>query len=173
MPLFHKTKTPQVWIGCLNCYNNGRLVGKWINADDAEDIYAHDLHTEEDPFENCEELWCFDTNEMPIGNKEMSPSEAKMWADRLSDVDDNLHEEYYAWVENYPSSAEDATNDNFENQYIGTYMSVEDFAYAMAEDQLHSAPEIAKTYFDYEAFARDLKIEYVILDVEDGIAVFE
>ena len=172
MPLFHKTKTPQVWIGCLNCYNNGRLVGKWIDANDAEDIYAHDLHTEEDPFENCEELWCFDTSEMPV-NKEMSLSDAKMWADQLSDVDDNLHEEYYAWVEWSGCTVEGATNDNFEKHYIGTYQDVEDFAYAMAEDQLYSAPEIAKTYFDYDAFANDLKIEYTILDIPSGIAVFE
>ena len=26
------TNTPSIWLGCLNCYNNARLVGAWYDA---------------------------------------------------------------------------------------------------------------------------------------------
>lgn len=30
------TDTPQVWIACLQSYNNGRLIGEWVDATDME-----------------------------------------------------------------------------------------------------------------------------------------
>ena len=30
--------TPRVWIGCLACYNEGRLVGDWYDAITADEI---------------------------------------------------------------------------------------------------------------------------------------
>jgi len=37
--------TPRAWIGCLACYNNGRLRGKWIDAETAAAEYAADVIT--------------------------------------------------------------------------------------------------------------------------------
>lgn len=31
---------PAVWLGCLSCYNNGRLYGKWITAEQAAEPEA-------------------------------------------------------------------------------------------------------------------------------------
>ncbi len=30
--------TPRIWIGCLAAYNGGDLHGRWVDADDAEEI---------------------------------------------------------------------------------------------------------------------------------------
>lgn len=30
--------TPRVWVGCLACYNAGRLVGDWHDASDADEV---------------------------------------------------------------------------------------------------------------------------------------
>lgn len=31
---------PAIWLGCLSCYNNGRLNGKWITAEQATEPEA-------------------------------------------------------------------------------------------------------------------------------------
>ena len=41
------------------------------------------------------------------------------------------------------------------DEYLGQYDDEEDFAYEIIEE-CYDLPEFAKTYFDYEKFARDL-----------------
>ena len=65
------TITPRAWVGCLACYNDGRLIGEWLDADqleDADELAA--ICTRPDH----EELWCFDTDSLGVG--ECSPAEA-------------------------------------------------------------------------------------------------
>lgn len=50
--------------------------------------------------------------------------------------------------------------------------SMEDIAhYYINEASIYDLPEIAKTYFDYEAFARDLEIEGNFVFLSGGICV--
>jgi antirestriction protein len=35
-----ETTTPRVWVACLACYNDGKLVGAWCDAVDADDLWA-------------------------------------------------------------------------------------------------------------------------------------
>ena len=35
---------PSVWIGCLGCYNEGRLVGEWYELDEATEVTFEDVH---------------------------------------------------------------------------------------------------------------------------------
>jgi hypothetical protein len=37
------TDTPRAWIGCLGCYNAGRLIGKWIDGIDCDDLESAGL----------------------------------------------------------------------------------------------------------------------------------
>lgn len=47
--------TPRVWVACLNCYNNGRLVGQWIDCTDLEDVTLTWIHEgTEGPYAGCE-----------------------------------------------------------------------------------------------------------------------
>jgi antirestriction protein len=32
------SRTPKVWIGCLSAYNGGDLHGRWVDADDADEL---------------------------------------------------------------------------------------------------------------------------------------
>lgn len=50
--------------------------------------------------------------------------------------------------------ADDLIRD-FRDEYQGQYDDEEDFAYEIIEE-CYDLPEFAKTYFDYEKFARDL-----------------
>lgn len=67
------------------CYNDGRLVGEWIDAEDTEDITIDSLHdylpttlrTQVERESAHEELWCFDTSNM-LQSGEMQPIDAAM-----------------------------------------------------------------------------------------------
>src|SRR5436305_14737423 len=37
-------KDMRAWIGCLACYNEGRLVGEWYDADEASDVTIERVH---------------------------------------------------------------------------------------------------------------------------------
>lgn len=77
----------------------------------------------------------------------------------MEDLSDTEQEAFFVWC-NYKShdlSEEDADDlvRDFQDEYQGQYNDEEDFAYEIIEE-CYDLPEFAKTYFDYEKFARDL-----------------
>jgi hypothetical protein len=99
------TTEMRVWVGCLGCYNAGALVGKWVDAIEAEtvtvevladliraefegtDVLAeHDgtWHPQASPHE---ELWCLDTEGLePFIEGECSPSAAQRLAEQVGEL---------------------------------------------------------------------------------------
>lgn len=68
--------TLRAWVGCLHCYNSGRLVGEWFDAVDADGVTLADVHRSAGGSrDGCEELWCIDHENLPVRG-EMSPHEA-------------------------------------------------------------------------------------------------
>ncbi len=51
---------PRVWIGCLACCNEGRLVGDWFDAVGADEVTTYDINGAHSRAESHDELWCFD-----------------------------------------------------------------------------------------------------------------
>lgn len=70
-----ETKAPSVWIGCLECYNAGRLVGDWYPAIEARDVTTDQIHGKKARPNTHEELWVFDCKDMLV-DEEMCPSDA-------------------------------------------------------------------------------------------------
>lgn len=72
--------SPAVWIGCVNCYTNGRLIGDWFEAVIADGVTIVDVHSDwRDSHDmHCEEIWCYDHAYIPVKG-EMSISEAAAW----------------------------------------------------------------------------------------------
>ena len=66
-------------------------------------------------------------------------------------------EEFYEACQELHKDEEDADAlvRDFQDEYQGQYDDEEDFAYQIVEE-CQDLPEFAKTYFDYEKFARDL-----------------
>ncbi|TIU88858.1 MAG: hypothetical protein E5W06_00385 [Mesorhizobium sp.] len=63
----------------------------------------------------------------------------------------------------------DALRDNF----AGIHNSFRDYSDDFAEEMLHGAPDFATRYFDYESFARDLKMDMRVVDLDGGqVAIF-
>lgn len=79
----------------------------------------------------------------------------------FGNLNDTQQEAFGIWL-NYTSrdiASEDIDDliSSFEDEYQGDYKDEEDFAYEIVE-QCYELPEFAKTYFNYEKFARDLFI---------------
>ena len=167
---------PRAWVGCLACHNNGDLVGEWFDACEAADVTPDVLHLEHPQKEGCEELWCFDVDGIPV-NEEMSPLEAANWGNLLNHVDERLQPSFYAWIS---SGAASLDNDGlpdpkaFEDAFVGVYSDFREYSDHLADETLlYDSNDELRRYFDYESFARDLKMDYVVEPLPDGnVAVF-
>ena len=166
--------TPRVWVGCLACYNEGRLVGTWVNAEDAEAITPENIHGQPTTHE---ELWCFDHENIPVRG-ELDPVSASAWGRCLVQVADELRPALLAWVESGSYVAEGGGDlpsiTDFEERYQGIWNSLSEYAenYISETGLLDGIPENVARYFDHEAFANDLMLDYTMIDAPDGIYVF-
>lgn len=166
------THEPRVWVGCLQCYNEGRLVGDWYDATEAGDITASQLHGRPIPPETHEELWVMDLEGFPEA-REMDPMEAQRWGDLYAAVGDTLWPALCAWVrsgayvEDGDGMPDQAT---FEERFCGEWDSFDDYAQDLAESigLLREVPEQLQTYFDMEKWARDLKFDHSDADAPGG-----
>ena len=170
--------TPRVWIGCLACYNEGRLIGDWFDAETADEVTTYDVHGAHSRADSHDELWCFDHENIPISG-EMSPADAAAWGEAFDEVGEHLRPALIAWVESGDYVAE-GTGDlpsisDFEERYCGEWESFDDYASELADDigLLTDVPEEIARYFDWRAWTRDLAFDYVVHDnPEGGVFVF-
>lgn len=170
--------TPRVWIGCLACYADGRLVGEWFAAEDADTVTADELHgssnveTDQDDSPH-EELWCFDHEHLPITG-ECSPTEAAEWGNLLADVHDWQRDALLAWVRSGDYTAigrgDLPSLPDFDDRYAGHWDSFRDYAESLADDigLLTEVPETLAAYFDWAAWTRDLAYDYTTTPAADG-----
>lgn len=166
------THEPKVWIGCLECYNNGRLVGRWYPANEAGDVTTSKLHGRGIRPETHEELWCMDVENFPEA-REMDPAEAQRWGDLYQVVGDTQWPAFCAWVrsgayvEDGDGMPDQAT---FEERFCGDWDSFDEYAEQLADDTglLRDVPEQLQTYFDWSSWTRDLKYDYSVSDAPGG-----
>jgi antirestriction protein len=169
--------TPRVWVGCLACYNGGRLVGAWVDATEAEDmagdfdaynggeVWSNEFDDEQRRAhlaEGHEEFWCFDLENFGAAlTGECSPVEAARIAGALESVGGppkavaayvaNIGAGYVDW---------DTLADDFGEAFAGEWDSLEHFADEQLEESgdLADIPERLRPYFNTAAYARDLRL---------------
>lgn len=132
------TDEMRAWVGCLGCYNDGRLVGKWVPGTEAEEVTVQQLHAQEKvPTDiytaSHEELWVFDHEGYGSGVGEMSPMEATRRATYFERAEESGHdvEAVKAWLANDPGSYGqdwDDDEDSFEESFAGEWSSTAEFA---------------------------------------------
>lgn len=178
-PTTTETTTPAAWIGCLACYNNGELRGKWITAQQAAEEIAGDeitygnqaFHTtySTTPSPTCrkcggDEFDVFDTEHLP---HKMTAAEFYQHAETLAELDDAGDLERITALAGFLGMeklddliAYDAHN------YVGQYDTFQDYAEQYLDDvgDLAKLPEHLAYYFDYEKYARDLAHSYLYDD---------
>lgn len=182
----------RVWVGCLACYNNGLLVGEWVDATEAGDKTSTEIHealiadgkmgtidhygpdVAVDEYGPHEELWCFDHEGFgDLLTGECSPCEAQRIAESLDGVDGDELEAFASWYEGGYDDLEDAVSD-FREHWHGVWESERDFAYdwvdqGCAGESLKAASESG--YFDWDSYTRDLFVGFTSHSVSSGVGV--
>lgn len=183
---------PRFWVGCMNCYNNGDLIGRWFSPQEMIEVF--DTIDEENELviddqlaaihrdcpelldEGCEEMWCYDVSGLPQ-NKEMSPEQALGWAEVYDDLgSDELWPALCSWVNSgywveigntgLPSIS------SFEEAYEGNFDSFEDYVREQIENQgmFDDPPKVAAWCSNSTAWIVDTTGGYIVVDasVEPG-----
>lgn len=168
--------TPRVWIGCLQCYNEGKLVGDWYDAVDADEITTSALHGRKIQPKTHEELWVMDHENLPITG-ECSPHDAAELAGVMEEVPEGDRAALIAWVlsGDYVEDGDGLPSiSDFEERYCGEWVSFREYAEQLGDDigLLDDVPEEIARYFDWDAWTRDLMFDYTTEDAPTGVYVF-
>ena len=170
--------TPRAWIGCLACYNSGKLVGEWFEAGNASDVTLIEVHGGlAQVHSECEELWCFDTDNIPV-SREMGPHEATQWAEVFAEVGERLWPALHAWVRSGPYSTQHSSDLPVTSEFLDSYMGEHDsfisYLQQYVEDTglLTAAPDLTQRYFDWASFARDEEHNYTVCETPGSVFVF-
>lgn len=166
-----------IYIANLGKYNEGELVGKWVQLpcnDRKKELRS--IGVSDEPDENGEYYEEYiildyetDISGLKIGEYD-SLDELNELAERLEDFDSSEKIAFRAFVKN-GSSLEDAL-EGVENINYAIYWNcydMEDVAIKVAKEtgMLYGVPDIVARYFDYEAYGRDLDLEGTFIAVDN------
>ena len=144
---------PMVYVGTYRKYNEGSIYGKWISLSACEDYdtfyeVCREIHKdEEDPELMFQDFQGFPSSMYSECFGRDTFEKIMEWYDKYSENG----EAFSVWYNLFS----DDDFDHFDDDYMGEYGSLEDYAEQLV-DECYDLPEFAKTYFDYEKFARDL-----------------
>ena len=85
----------RVWLGCLSCYVEGRLVGRWVPVLGCQAVPPADLHDGEPTAHD--EVIVFDYEGLPTCLGHLTPGAAGRWGERYAEVGPRRWGEYTAW----------------------------------------------------------------------------
>jgi len=174
---------PAAWVGCLACYNNGALVGAWVDgaaaADAKEDAdWVLAVHRNAPDALAHEEWQVFDhENYAGAIRGECSPETAQEAAEFLAQIEEGEAEALAAFIRafggSYKMDAE--TLETHRDAYRGFWSSFEEYAEEFAEEcgLINADAQWPHTCIDWEHAARELSYDYVTEDVAGGVHVWE
>ena len=169
---------PSIWLGCLACYNAGRLVGHWFSAIGVDEATLADVHAGsrvDYAREGCEEIWGLDTDNIPTDG-EMGAMEAAEWGRCYEEVGAEQWSALCAWVRSGSYIAEGDTAipcvADFDDRFCGTWDSFDDYCYQLADDicLFEGLPDdhVAVTYFNWQSWIADQRFDHVVEHAPDG-----
>lgn len=168
---------PRIYVACLAAYNNGRLHGAWIDANQsADDINAEVQTMLAASPEPGAEKWTIHDYE---GFGELRMSEWESF-ERVSAIAAGIAEHgaaFAAWL-SYDQDRDPVDTEAFEDAYRGEWESLRDYAENFADDiGLYAAAEQAGSQYvtvDIEMLTRDLDIELYAARSDHGtVYVFD
>lgn len=153
-------QTPRIYVACLSAYNNALLHGEWIDCDqDSSDIQEEiNQMLAQSPEPDAEEwaIHCYENWE----GIEISEHES---IERIAELAELLEKHGKAFAVYYDHYGDYATEEDFQDRYMGKYEDEEDFVYQMWDEcgTLKKLEElnINESYIDWSAIARDWFID--------------
>ncbi|PNL17288.1 antirestriction protein ArdA [Micrococcus sp. FDAARGOS_333] len=167
------TYPPRIWPGCLHCYNSGRLVGRWFDLEDWEQVSIESIHDARHPATVwCEEILCLDTEHLPTRG-EPDLIQVSRWAEVYAEVGEQDWPAYCAWVESagYAADADGLPDTGtFRDAYAGHWPDFSDYGWHLIEstDMLGDWPEQARSYFDFEKWLGDQRYSHSVEPAPHG-----
>lgn len=163
----------QVYVACLASYNAGKLHGRWIEVSSDPDEMAESVAEmlADSPEAGAEEYAIHDTEDcegLDIGEF----SSLAEIAARFEFIEDCHDPDLAVACLELSSDLDDARN--YLDRCIGSADSFREWADEQADQMIEEsgASEILTRYFDYDAWARDLEIEYTTGTVNGTVFVF-
>lgn len=171
------TATPRIYVACLVAYNDGRLHGAWIDADqDAADL-AQEIQTmlTESPEPHAEE-WAIHDYE-GFGALRLGEYET---VERVAAIAAGIAEHgeaFAAWL-SYDEDRDPADVSAFEDAFLGEWDSLRSYAedYAESTGLYDSAEQACSPYVtvDIDMLERDTDIElYTVESDHNTVYVFD
>ena len=173
---------PAIWLGCLNCYNNGRLNGKWITAEQAAEPEAAETLNGLATLETTTGLTDLDitgnytTNrcrkcfgdEFDVMDYQLIPkccATAKEFyenAEQLAELHNNGELEALTLLNsNLVMSSLDELIEYHQDNYQGEYNTMNDFAEHLIDEGVIEIPATMPAHWvDIDAIARDLEHDH-------------
>tara|TARA_Y100000310_G_scaffold277439_1_gene295174 strand:+ start:867 stop:1367 length:501 start_codon:yes stop_codon:yes gene_type:complete len=158
-------ETARIYVGTYAKYNSGSIAGAWIDlepfAGDRDGFFAAaaKLHANEaDP-----ELMFQDYEGFPSAfyNESSAPEALFEWLD----MDDDERELLAVYLD--ATGYADASLEDAQDRFMGTYNSPEDWAAEWLENS-GEIPEHLRNYIDYEAYVRDAQYEGITFHRHNG-----
>lgn len=160
---------PRIYVANLAKYNEGKLVGQWI-----------DVPTDKDELLEAIQAVAPDDDEWAVHDSEGLPKSLQGEHPDLDDLvkfaelcEEHDHEIVMAAIDNFHDL--DEAEDQLDN-LAGVYPSKEEFAEEFLQEtgELANLSKHLRHYFDYAGYVRDLELNGDIwtADVSDGVAVF-
>lgn len=155
--------TPKIYVACLSAYNNGYLHGIYIDATQEPEDIENDIEwmlswSPVADNEACEE-WAIHDYENWLGIKLDEYEDIRKIA-KLATV---LEKHGKAFADYYAYYGNDATVEEFEENYLGAYESEEDFVYQQWDEdgKLKALEELGihSYYINWEGIANDWFID--------------
>lgn len=152
------TAAIRIYVASLSDYNAGRLLGRWIDIDadtTGDDVRIQIAEMLSESTEDVAEEWAVHDYEAPFQISEWPDIDELCRAAEAIDI----HGAAFALAMQNLSSVSEAVQACTDN-YTGEWDSLDDFAadYAESSGMLDSVPEQIISYFDFEAFGRDMEL---------------
>jgi antirestriction protein len=170
-------RSPRIYVACLASYNNGRLHGKWIAADQTPEDILEEIQgmLGASPEPRAEEWSIHDYD--GLGSLQLGEAESLA---RISAIASGITEHgpaFSGWLA-YDSSRDASEAQAFKDAYRGDWESLRAYAETYAESTgLYEAAEKAGSPYirvDLDALERDLKMDvYTIPSSHGTVYVFD
>lgn len=173
-----ETTEPRIYVACLAAYNNGKLHGEWINANQSTSQILDEINEmlKASPEPMAEEWAVHDY-------KGFGDIDLTEWPDiaRVSSIAALIEDHgdgFTLWYASQDGRYLDA--EELEARFLEPWQGAHDSKAAFADylldsiGQLAELPEWARNYFDFAAYARDLELggDYSVIPHHGQVYVY-